>query len=267
MNLENYYDKCCFKELEEIYNLPLSNIINFMHKCHLKTFYITHEKKPIYIFTISDMMEIFSKNQLSKTILEYIKENPKKLHSIDIQKNIIDAYYFLRSLKINQAPVVKNEKLIGEINFKIISAKIADIAIKDTLTNLYNKEYFDVLINTYKNFDKPIGIIFIELQNINIIEDFYGLDIANDLIKLYAKTTRNKVRDIDFTFKIDNTIRILTFNNLKITQKIANRIKNALEKLEINGISINFEVSFTSIPEEEDNIFIAIEKLNLIKRD
>ena len=48
----------------------------------------------------------------------------------------------------------------------------------------------------------------------------------------------------------------------KINLQYLQKIKNALEKLEINGISINFEVSFTSIPEEEDNIFIAIEKLN-----
>jgi diguanylate cyclase (GGDEF)-like protein len=269
MNLETYYDKACFKELSEIHNMPISEIINFMHECHSKTFYITHKKNPIYIFTISDLMEIFRKNLMSTKIIDYIQQNQKPLYKIEIEKNIIDAYYFLRNLKINQAPVTKNNEIIGEINFKIISAKIADIAIKDPLTHLYNREYFDVLLNTYQKFDKPIGIIFVELQNLPIIEDFYGIDTLNDLIKAYALTTKSKVRDIDFTFKIDNTIRVLTLNNLEITEKIAKRIDNALKDIEIDGIKLNYEVIFTSVPEEEENIFIAIERLNqkLIKRD
>jgi diguanylate cyclase (GGDEF)-like protein len=259
--LDSYLDKACFKELKEIYQLPISSIINFMHECHTKTFYITNEQKPIYIFTISDLMEIFSRNEFNKNILQFLKENPKNIHKIDVNKNIIDAYYFLRNLRINQAPVIKNEKLIGEINFKLISAKIADIAIKDPLTNLYNNEYFEVLINTYKNLEKNIGLIFIELKNLEIIEDFYGVDTLNDLIKLYATTAKSKVRDIDFTFRIDNTIRIFTFNNLEITEKMANRVKNALENLELDGLKLKFNIEFTSVPEENDNIFLAIEYL------
>jgi len=270
MIISDYIEKVHFKELNDCKNKTISDLIVLMrqHKC--QSFYITHNKHPIYVFTFSDILDLFINNKLNENLYEYINKNKKEIKTIPITYNILDAYYYMRSNNLAYIPVVnKNNELVGELTFKTISLKITDIAIKDPLTGLYNKRYFDVLIEEYNKFNKPIGIIFIEFTNLNILEGFYGIDVVEKLIKLYAKTLKNSVRDIDFIFKINNQLRILTFNSLEITDKILKRIKNNLEKVEYQDIKANFKISFSHVPEIDDNILLALENCEkkLIKRD
>ena len=183
---------------------------------------------------------------------------------------ILDAYYYMRSNNLAHIPIInKNNELIGELTFKTISLKITDIVIKDPLTGLYNKKYFDVLMEEYNEFNKPVGIIFIEFTNLNILEGFYGIDVTEKLIKLYAKTLKSSVRDIDFTFRINNQFRVLTFNSLEVTDKILKRVKNNLQNVEYQEIKANFEISFSHVPEIDNNILLALESCEkkLIKRN
>jgi len=270
MTLENYMDNVCMKEISDLKNKTISDLIAYMYKCESNTFYIVNNQEPVYIFTNTDIFEIFMKNLLDEKIEEYIKKHPKELKKLPIFTNILDAYYFMRSNKLKHIPIVdKNGKLTGEISFKTLSLKIADIVIKDPLTGLFNKKYFDVILEEYNEFNKPLGIIFIELVNINILEGFYGPDKVNELIKKYAEVIKKSVRDIDFVFYIDKRFKILTFNNLEITDKIANRIKSKLEKTDIDGIQVPFKIVFSHVPELEVNILTAIESCEnkLIERN
>ena len=270
MTLKNYIEKVCYKDIEKLKEKTLSDLIAYMYKCDSSTFYVVENKKPIYIFTNTDMLEIFMKNLLNMNVKEFIIKNPKELKKLNVNTNILDAYYFMRSNKLKQIPIV-NEKgeLLGEISFKIISSKIADIVIKDPLTGLYNKKYFDVILEEYNEFNKPIGIIFIELINLNILEGFYGQDKIYKLIKKYADVVKNSVRDIDFVFYIEHKFKILTFNNLEITDKIVKRIKDKLEQTDLEGIQAPFRIAFSHVPELENNVLTAIESCEkkLIERD
>ena len=101
------------------------------------------------------------------------------------------------------------------------------------------------------------------------MEGFYGVDVVEKLIKVYAKTLKKSIRDIDFAFKINNQFRVLTFNSLEITDKILKRIKNNLTNVEYKEIKANFKISFSHVPEIDSNILLAIENCekNLIKGD
>ncbi|GAB6074483.1 diguanylate cyclase [Nautilia lithotrophica] len=270
MTLKNYLEKVCYKDINDLKNKTLADLIAYMYKCDSSTFYVVENKKPIYIFTSTDMLEIFMKNLLSVNIEEFINKNPKQVKKLTIKTNILDAYYFMRSNKLKHIPIVNEEgELLGEISFKTLSLKIADIVIKDPLTGLFNQKYFDVLLEEYNEFNKPLGIIFIELKNMNILEGFYGADKINEIIKTYAEAIKSSVRDIDFVFRNGYIFKILTFNNLEITDKIVKRIKNKLENTEYEGIKVAFEIVFSHVPELEDNVLTAIESCEkkLIERD
>jgi GGDEF domain-containing protein len=260
MTLRSYIDKVCFKDIKEIKDKTLADLIVYMHNCGDFTFYIVDNSKPIYIITSSDMLEIFMKNLLSMKVSEYMSKYPKELKKLDMDTNILDAYYYMRSNHLKQIPIVDKEgNLIGEISFKTLSLKIADIVIKDPLTGLYNKKYFDVILEEYNEFNKPMGIIFIELVNLNILEGFYGQDKVNELIKAYADAIKSCVRDIDFVFYMDRKFKILTFNNLEITDKIVHRIDNTLKNIEFDGIKLSYKIAFSHVPELEKNVLMAIE--------
>jgi len=270
MVINDYIEKAPFKELKELENKTISDLIILMKQYECLSFYITNNKFPIYIFTFFDILDFFIKNRLNENIYDYINKNKKELKTISINFNILDAYYYMRNNNLKYAPVInENNELIGELTFKTISLKIADIVIKDPLTGFYNKKYFDVLAEEYNEFNKPLGLIFIEFTNLDILESFYGSNIVKKLIKLYADALKNSLRDIDFTFRLNNQFRILTFNNLEITNKIFQRIKNRLENIEYQEIKANFEISFSHIPEIDNNILLAIKNCEkkLIKRN
>ncbi|ACM92312.1 CBS domain pair protein [Nautilia profundicola AmH] len=270
MTLKNYLEKVCYKDIEDLKEKTLADLIAYMYKCDSSTFYVVRNKKPIYIFTSTDMLEIFMKNLLSMSIEEYINKNPKQLKKLSIKTNILDAYYFMRSHKLKHIPIVnENEELLGEISFKTLSLKIADIVIKDPLTGLFNQKYFDVLLEEYNEFNKPLGIIFVELKNMNILEGFYGAEKINEIIKTYADAIKECVREIDFVFRMGYRFKILTFNNLEITDKIVRRIREKLENTDYEGIKVSFEIAFSHVPELEDNVLTAIESCEkkLIERD
>jgi diguanylate cyclase (GGDEF)-like protein len=270
MTLKNYLEKVCYKELDELKDKTLSDLIAYMYKCDSSTFYVVKNEKPIYIFTSTDMLEIFMKDKLNTLIEEYINENPKEVKKLSIKTNILDAYYFMRSNKLKHIPIVDDDgKILGEISFKTLSLKIADIVIKDPLTGLFNQKYFNVLLEEYNEFNKPLGIIVVELKNMNILEGFYGPDKINEILKTYAHAIKSSVRDIDFVFRMGYKFKILTFNDLEITDKIVKRIKKKLENTEYDGIRVTFEIVFSHVPELEDNVLSALEacEKKLIERD
>jgi diguanylate cyclase (GGDEF)-like protein len=216
------------------------------------------------------MFDIFMKNLLAVMISEYIKNNPKELKMLSVNTNILDAYYFMRSNKLKHIPIIdEKEALIGEISFKALSLKIADIVIKDQLTGLYNKKYFDVILEEYNEFNKPLGLIFIEFSNLNILEGLYGLNIVEKLIKIYAEIVKACVRDIDFVFRIGKQFRILTFNDLEVTDKIVKRIMNKLDNVEFEGVKATYNIAFSHVSELEENVLSAIESCEkkLIERN
>ncbi|MEO1927511.1 MAG: diguanylate cyclase [Nautiliaceae bacterium] len=270
MVLRDYLEPICYKEYEKIEGLEVKEVANFMKKCGSYTFYIVKDNKPIYIFTTTDILEIIIKNLECIKISDYMSKYPKTLKSLKISTHILDVYNYMRSNRLKYVPIIDdNNELVGEVAFKTLSLKIADIAIKDSLTGLYNKKYFDVLLKEFNEFNKPLGIIYIEFLNLDIIEDFYSPDFAKALLKLYARTIKQCVRDIDFVFRIEKRFKILTFNDLEDTDKIAKRINKKLEETSFNDVKAAFKIVLSQVPELEDNILMAIESCEkrLIERN
>jgi len=260
MVVENYIEKVCSKEIDQIKEKTISDLIAYMHSCESSTIYITKNGEPVYVFTNTDIFEIFMHTNFELIILKYIEDNPKEIKYVLSHSNILDAYYYMRKYKFKHLPVVdENKKLIGEISFRLISSKLADIVIKDPLTGVYNQKYLDVLLEEYNEMEKPLGIIFIEILNLNIIESFYGIEVVNDIYKLFAMNLKQSLRDIDFVFRNKNIFKILTFNDLEVTDKIIKRLKSKLDNIEFNGNKISYKVAFSHVPELENNVLSAID--------
>jgi diguanylate cyclase (GGDEF)-like protein len=273
MRIEAFVDSVKSDEFDNIRNKTLNELVNYIMNNHLERYYITLESSPIYIFNHEEIINIFFKNILEWTFEEFynkeIKNKYNDLYKIEANRHIIDVYNQMRKAKLHFAPVIKNEKLIGEIAFSTLSLKISFIAIKDVLTNTYNQKYFNVLIDEYNEISQDLGIIMIKIYNLAIFESLYGYDFKNKILKLFGEVIKNSVRDVDFVFRNDDIFKILTFNDSEVTLKIKHRIEDKLKDLEVDKIAIPYKVVATHVPELEPNVFLAIENLEekLIKRD
>jgi len=271
MKIEAFVDPVKSAEYNSVKNKTLEEIIKYINKNEIERFYITIDKKPIFLFNHAEIIDIFLKNRLHLSFEEFYNLlEDYKLGVIDSNKHIIDTYNYLRKNKLHFAPVVRNGELIGEINFATLSLKISFIAIKDPLTDTYNQKYFDVLVDEYNEISEALGIIMIKIYDLSIFEGLYGYDFKNKILKEFGTQIKNSVRDVDFVFRNEDVFKILTFNPSDITMKIKNRIEERLkEKTKIDEILIPYKVVATHIPDLEQNIFLAIDSLEskLIKRD
>jgi diguanylate cyclase (GGDEF)-like protein len=261
MTIEKYIEKVYYNEYDQIINLTVKQLISAIHKAKIESLYITKQKFPVYLFESVDFLDVLLNNELNENVANYMKEHPKKIFTLNYDTNIIDAYYYMRSNNLKKAAVIKNNRLIGEVSFKIVSAQIVNIIIKDPLTGVFNEKYFEMLIEEYQDFDKPMGFIFIDIKNIQILEGLYGEEKVDELLKSIAKKLKSLLREIDLIFRNNHRFKIIIFNNLEVTKKVVERIENVLDKFEIDGMKVSYSMAYSHIPELQDNILLAIDEV------
>ena len=65
--------------------------------------------------------------------------------------------------------------------------KLAQLSITDHMTKVHNTLYFDSQIRTYLSKGKKCWIYYLKLNNFEKINQFYGYDKANKILKFFAK--------------------------------------------------------------------------------
>lgn len=66
-------------------------------------------------------------------------------------------------------------------------SKLAQLSITDSLTKLHNSLYFDSQLKTRISQDAEYWIIYIKINNFEKINNLYGFDKANKILKLFAQ--------------------------------------------------------------------------------
>jgi diguanylate cyclase (GGDEF)-like protein len=95
----------------------------------------------------------------------------------------------------NSTPIYKNGDLVAiqgiirNIDEKMKLQEELEYKVShDTLTDLYNREYFELQIEKYdKNADVSIGIVICDLNNLKFVNDTQGHKVGDRLIKVTAE--------------------------------------------------------------------------------
>lgn len=132
-----------------------------------------------------------------------------------------------------------------------------DLSHKDKLTNLFNRHYLDTVLAEYENRLKDgftFGIILIDIDKFKNINDNYGHQIGDEVLKVMAQILSENVRKIDVVgrwggeefmciinvdekgslFQIaENLRRIVERTDIKIVNRITASFGCALSKKDI----------------------------------
>lgn len=122
---------------------------------------------------------------------------------------------------------------------EIISQKeeLASLSYKDQLTNLYNRRYFEKkLIEVDREENLPISIIMADINGLKLINDSFGHDMGDELIKSVGNMISKGCRAEDTVFRIsgDEFIMLLTHTSEEISHKVVSRIKNISQNTRLN---------------------------------
>ena len=80
--------------------------------------------------------------------------------------------------------------------------KMADLANTDMLTELYNKRYFDTIMNMRVQRGKAFALIFMDLDFFKPVNDTYGHPVGDKVLCNVGKRIINSIRTADYAFRI-----------------------------------------------------------------
>ncbi len=139
--------------------------------------------------------------------------------------------------------------------------KTYNLAVKDSLTDLYNRFYFeDYLIHLIKKAEREkekIFIIFIDLDNFKYVNDNYGHTKGDEVLKEISKIILRYFRNYDIVARYGGDEFVVLFESLYHkfpVEKLKELEKEIKEKFKQYGISMSYGVSIFPNDIEDKNL-------------
>lgn len=130
--------------------------------------------------------------------------------------------------------------------------KLRFLATHDPLTGLLNRRVLETVLkrefNRSKRYGGILSLVFLDLDDFKAVNDLYGHDLGDDLLKYVSKTLVEMSRDSDVVarFAGDEFVMILPETSARNAENLTMRIKHYLQDHPLNSedISIQVPVSF-----------------------
>ena len=142
--------------------------------------------------------------------------------------------------------------------------KLKKIALYDSLTGIANREhFFNVLQNKMCKLAQNstfMALFFIDLDRFKHVNDTFGHDVGDEVLKMVAKRLQNSVRASDLVARLGGdefTILLDNLNSKHSILKIVKLILNSFhEPASINNhmININLSIGITIVNNTEDSV-------------
>lgn len=157
-------------------------------------------------------------------------------------------------------------KLRNTLNeLKEVNQKLIELATTDELTGLYNRR--EMLKRLYEEhsrsmrYKSPFCVVIIDLDHFKCINDFFGHDAGDRVLKAVAATLRGTLRDVDSVgrFGGEEFLALLPNTNLSGALSWAERARKAIEthgyhELQGQMVTASFGVAELRAGEKVDSL-------------
>lgn len=166
----------------------------------------------------------------------------------------------------------ENNKIIGAIEIfsenserKHILKKIKNLeklAMLDELTQIPNRRYIEnaikIKLNEYLLNKVDFGLIFIDIDNFKKINDYYGHDVGDLVLKTISKTLSNNLRGEDTIGRWGGEEFIAIFPEIdekklkKISEKLRMLVENTILGMKNEKLKLTISIGATIITSKDD---------------
>jgi two-component system cell cycle response regulator len=109
-----------------------------------------------------------------------------------------------------------------------------ELAVTDPLTGLYNRRYMeshaDSLVERAAARGKPLSVLIIDIDHFKAINDTYGHDAGDDVLREFSDRLRSCIRGIDLACRHggEEFVVVMPDTDLGVANKVAERIRRRI---------------------------------------
>ena len=162
-------------------------------------------------------------------------------------------------LRDNQVLAISRDITKDEINQK----KIQYLSFHDQLTELYNRRFFD---EELKRLDTarmlPISIIMTDVNGLKLINDSFGHDAGDNLLKEFSNVLKTISRKEDIVCRVGGDEFVILLPQMKnyYLKEMVDRIKENLENKNINKLGISASFGYSTKENYDEDIKETLKK-------
>ncbi len=155
-----------------------------------------------------------------RALSRYIME-PLTVSTVDGIIALDDEKYYhyfgapLEREDVTQGGVLCFKDLSKEIN---LQKSLEDMAIRDELTSLYNRRYFNTIAEremfNSKRYGTMLGVLMVDIDYFKKVNDTWGHSIGDAVLVAVAKTMNEQIRNVDFCFRYGGEEFIILLPNI-----------------------------------------------------
>jgi diguanylate cyclase (GGDEF)-like protein/PAS domain S-box-containing protein len=139
----------------------------------------------------------------------------------------------------------------SELTMRDQIAALRKMAMLDSLTEIGNRRFADINLNARSNefqrYHWPFGVLFIDIDYFKRINDTYGHDIGDSVLRMVAQTLSNNIRPFDTVCRWGGEEFFAIFSNVTSEQlfTIANKLRVLVQqsKLPVGKQTVTVTVS------------------------
>lgn len=175
-------------------------------------------------------------------------------------------------VSVRTVAITENGTIIGAIEIFIDDSEKHEVlktveeykalAMRDQLTELPNRRFIDSFLTSkfkeFKELGMPFGVLFMDIDHFKAVNDTYGHDIGDIVLKTVAETCTRVIRAQDLLGRYGGEEFIVAFTGIDETtlQKKAEQIRMLVEhsvlRAESYELSVTISIGGTMILDEDD---------------
>jgi len=181
-------------------------------------------------------------NWFNVDINEVLRKTFKNDKVENINTQLEDFNHQIRDMSISTiSGYYNNDEVILITMFDMTLQKraeeaIREIAIKDELTGLYNRHFFDTVIDEEidrsERYDVPFSALILDLDHFKKVNDTFGHPVGDNVLRFTADIVKSHTRSADYPIRIggEEFVVLMPHTSLEGAYSAAEKIRKAIEE-------------------------------------
>lgn len=199
-------------------------------------------QKPLMSFMLEDEHAL---NVIQSCVQKVVNDHASATNEFRMNYQNKKMYFEVRSHKTELEEILV---IVRDMTERVeLVNKLKDIALKDTLTGIYNRYFFEEKLKTYENqYCDNLVLLLIDIDGLKIVNDTLGHLSGDELIKLTVKLVLEAVHEKDLVSRIggDEFGIVLETRTLQQIEDLITLIQVKTDKYNEKDIPIKLSLSY-----------------------